>query len=420
MAMDVPRSAAHKRQKLIRRIGIGVATVIGIVAITFGVMTLKPAAFAVDANSVYSEVVKRGPMVRQVRGLGTLVPIEVLFIPALNAGRVDRIFIRPGTPVNANSVILRLSNPALQNQAVGAEFDLKAAEATYIDLRVKLQSEGFDKKAAAAKVNSEYRQAKLKADRDGKLAEAGLIPEVDLKLSNTQATVLAEQDEIEKQRLKIIDESVQAQLDAQKVKIEQLKALYELKKQEVGQLDVTAGTPGVLVDLPVEVGQQIAAGAVLAKVTQPNKLKAQLKITETEARDIIIGQSASVDTHNGIIPGKVIRIDPAAVNGTVTVDVALEGELPLGARPDLSVDGTVEQERLTDILFVGRPANAQPSATTTLFRITPDGKYANRVPVKFGRASVTTIEVLGGLQVGDRIITTEPSQLGDHDRIRLN
>jgi HlyD family secretion protein len=418
--MDVPRSPAFKRKKLIRRIVIGVVIALAVPAITWGVLRLQPAAFAVDANSVVIETVKHGPMVRQVRGLGTLVPLEVLFIPALNAGRVERIFIRPGTPVKADTVILQLSNPELLNEAVTAEFNLKAAEAGYTDLRVQLQSQGFDKQAAAAQVNSDFRQAKLKADRDKKLSDAGLIPDVDLKLSTTQAEELAERDAIEQKRLKIIDESVQAQLDAKKVNINQLRALFELKKHEVDQLNVRAGVAGVLVDLPVEVGQQIAAGAVLAKVTQPNRLKAQLKITETEAKDIITGQQASIDTHNGVIAGKVIRIDPAAVNGTVTVDVGLTEELPPGARPDLSVDGTVELERLNDVVYVGRPTNGQPNSTSTLFKVTPDGKYASRVTVKFGKASVSTIEVVDGLKIGDRVIISDQTTWGDHDRIRLN
>ena len=418
--MDVPRSPAHKRKKLIRRIIWISLIALSIPAITFGVLRLQPAAFSVDASSIYPDTVKRGPMIRQVRGLGTLVPIEVLFIPAINPGRVERIFFRPGTPMKADTVILQLSNPALENEEVTAEYDLKAAEATYTDLKATLQSTTFDKQSAAFKVSSDYRQAKLKADRDKKLADAGLIPEVDLKLSMTLAEEMAEHNKIEEQRLKIIEESVKAQLDAQKVKIEQLRALYELKKRQVGDLAVRAGVDGVLVDLPVEVGQQIAAGAVLAKVTQPTKLKAQLKITETEARDIVIGQTATVDTHNGFIAGKVIRIDPAAVNGTVTVDVGLLEELPLGARPDLSVDGTVELERLNDVVYVGRPTNGQPNSTATLFRITPDGKYANRMTVKFGKASVSTIEILDGLKVGDRVITSDTTPFGDHDRIRLN
>jgi len=418
--MDVPRGEAHKRKRLIKRIILAAIVVVTIPAITFAVLRLQPAAPEVDGSSVWPGTVRRGPMIVQVRGLGTLVPIEVLFIPSRNDGRVDKIFIRPGTPVKADSVILTLSNPELLNDQVDAEYTLKQAEAGYTDLRVQLQSQGFDKQAAAAQVSSDYRQAKLKADRDKKLSEAGLIPDVDLKLSTTQAEELAERDAIEQKRLKIINESVQAQLDAQKVKIEQYKAQYELKKQEVAQLNVRAGADGVLVDLPnIEVGQQVTAGTVLAKVTQPKKLKAQLKITETEAKDILMGQKASIDTHNGVIPGHVIRIDPAAVNGTVTVDVGLDGDLPQGARPDQSVDGTVELEHLADVVYVDRPTVGQPHSTVTLFKYSPDGKYAARTTVKLGLASVNTIEVLGGLQVGDRVILSDMSQWDSHDRIRI-
>ncbi len=417
--MDVPRSPSHKRKRLIRRIVFIALACIAAVGVTFGVMRLQPAAPTVEWSVIWPGTVKRGPMVRQVHGPGTLVPIEVLFIPARSEGRVDKIFMRAGTPVNADSVILTLTNPELLNAEVTAEYALKEAEAAYTDLRVQLQSQGFDKQAVAASVNSDYVQAQLKADRDTKLAAAGLIPEVDLKLSTTQAAELKQRNGIEEKRLKIISESVQAQLDAQKVKIEQLKAQYDLKKQEVAQLNVRAGTPGVLVDLPVEVGQQIAAGAVLAKVTQPTKLKASFKITETEARDILVGQQATIDTHNGVIPGHVIRIDPAALNGSVTVDVGLDGPLPQGARPDQSVDGTVELEHLADVLYVDRPTNGQPNSTVTLFKISPDQKTAARTTVKLGRASVNSIEVLGGLQVGDQVVLSDMAQYDTKDRIRF-
>lgn len=418
--MDVPRGPAHKRKRLIKRIVIIAIACIAIAGGTFAVQRLQPAAPTVEWGTIWPGTVRRGPMIRQVRGLGTLVPLEVLFIPARSDGRVEKIFIRPGTPVKASSVILTLSNPELQNDAVDAEYALKQAEANYTDLRVQLQSQNYDKQAVAAQVNSDYQQATLKADRDKKLAGAGLIPEIDLKLSTTQADELKQRNNIEEKRLKIINESAQAQLDSQKVKIEQLKAEYDLKRQEVDQLNVRAGTDGVLVDLPnIEVGQQVSAGTVLAKVTQPNKLKAQLKITETEAKDILLGQKASIDTHNGIIPGHVIRIDPAAVNGTVTVDVGLDG-VPEGARPDQSVDGTVELEHLSDVVYVDRPTIGQPNSTVTLFKISPDQKTATRATVKLGRASVNTIEVLDGLHVGDQVVLSDMSQWDSHDRIRFN
>ncbi len=418
--MDIQRDPSHKRNRRIRLIVFGALGLAALAAGATALVRLPAAVPSVEWSVIWPGTVKRGPMIRQVHGIGTLTPIEVLFIPARNDGRVDKIFIRPGTPVKADSVILKLTNPELENESIDSEYSLKQEQAAFTNLRVQLQSQGFDKQAAAAQVNSDYRQAQLKADRDTRLSAAGLIPEVDLKLSTTQAAELKERDSIEQKRLGIIQESVQAQLDAERVKIEQLKAQHELKQQEVAQLNVRAGAPGVLVDLPVEVGQQISAGTVLAKVTQPSKLKASLKITETEARDILIGQPASIDTHNGLIAGHVIRIDPAAVNGSVTVDVGLDGQLPHGARPDQSVDGTVELEHLADVVYVDRPTIGQPNSTVTLFKVSPDQKYGTRATVKLGRASVNTIEVLGGLQVGDQVVLSDMAQWDSHDRIRFN
>jgi hypothetical protein len=326
---------------------------------------------------------------------------------------------------------MELSNPTLTEAMVGAEFDLKQAQANLADLTVTLQSTTFDKQAVAAQVTADYNDAKLAADRDQQLAKLGLIPDLDVKLSQNKAQQLDYRNELEKKRLGIISQSVEAQLAAQKVKIDQLKAVYELKKQQVDQLRVRAGVTGVLQQLggttsaagtapPLEAGQNVLAGSILAKIAQQDKLKAQVKITETEAKDIAIGQPASIDTRNGIIPGKVTRIDPSAVNGTVTVDVKLEGALPAGARPDLSVDGTIDIERLADVVYVGRPTVGQPHSTVTMFRYDPDGKTATRVTVKLGRASVNTIEVLDGLKVGDRVILSDMSAQDSHDRIRLN
>jgi hypothetical protein len=315
----------------------------------------------------------------------------------------------------------------------GAEYDLKQAEAAYTDLDVTLQSLKFDKQAAAAEVASDYQEAKIKADRDKQLADQGLIAPLDFKLSATEARQLEIRNQIEEKRLGIIDRSAEAQLAAQRVKIDQLKAIYELKKQQVDGLRVRAGVAGILQQLgnstapaasgvtpPLEVGQNVTAGAILAKVAQENHLKAQIRITETEAKDIALNQPASIDTHNGTIAGRVTRIDPAAVNGTVLVDVALGGALPAGARPDLSVDGTIDIERLGDVLYVGRPTTGQPHTTITLFRLDPGGKTATRVQVKLGRASVNTIEITDGLKAGDKVILSDMSSMDSHDRIRLN
>jgi HlyD family secretion protein len=345
---------------------------------------------------------------------------------------VTKINVRPGTMVRPDTVLMELDNPELQQQTLDAEFTLKAAEASYTDLTVQLKTQLFDKKSAAAQVTSDYKEAALHADRDLKLEKEGLIPKLDAEISTNKADQLKIRNDLEDQRLKIIDESAQAQLAAQRVKIEQARALYALKKGQLEQLKVRAGATGVMAQLgpgtvagatagsTLDVGQKVTAGTILAKIAQPNKLKAELKINETEAKDIVAGQPASIDTRNGIIKGQVSRIDPTAVNGNVTVDVKLEGELPPGARPDLSVDGTIELERLNNVVFMGRPTNGQPNGTLSIFKITPDGQYADRVQVKLGRSSVNTIEVLSGLQPGDQVILSDMSAQDGHDRIRLN
>jgi HlyD family secretion protein len=370
--------------------------------------------------------VKRGPMLRQVRGLGTLVPEEILWIPAQTNGRVDQIVVRPGAIVNPDTVLMKMSNPEVELAASQAEWALKAAEAQYTDLRVKLESQRLDQEAAAARVASEYAQAKLNSDVEARLGEQGLTSDVKVKTTKHIADELLNRSKIEREKADISKESVQAQLAAQRVNIEKMRAEWELKKKQLAMLQVRAGVHGVLQQLgpsqaaPVEVGQQIAAGGILAKVAQPSKLKAELKIAETQAKDILIGQLAQIDTRHGIIEGRVSRIDPAVQNGTVTVDVRLEGKLVPGARPDLSVDGTIELERLDDVVYVGRPVFGQPNSTITLFKLDPDQKEATRVQVKLGRTSVNTIEVLEGLKVGDNVILSDMTAQDAHNRIRLN
>jgi HlyD family secretion protein len=381
---------------------------------------MKPAAPEVDAATVWPDTVRRGPMLRQVRGLGTLVPEEILFIAAQTDGRVDRIAVRPGAIVSANTVLLELSNPELELAANDAEWQVKSAEANYTDLRVRLESQKLEQQSVAARVQSDYVQAKLKADLEQKLGDQGLTSEINLKTTKAIADELANRSSIEKKKIEISGESIEAQLAAQRVQIEKLRAAWQLKKAQVQQLTVRAGAQGVLQQLPVEVGQRLAPGTVLAKIAQPSKLKAELKIPETQAKDILLGQTVDIDTRNGVIPGRVSRIDPAVLNGTVTVDVRLEGKLPSGARPDLSVDGSVEIERLADVVFVNRPVLGQPNSTISLFKLELDGKEAIRVPVKLGRASVTTIEILEGLKVGDRVLLSDMSAMDGHNRIRLN
>jgi HlyD family secretion protein len=417
--MDVPRKSAA-RKKRIRQIVTAVVALIAIAVVTKVLAGLKPAAPSVELAQLWPDTVKRGPMLRQVRGLGTLVPETPWTIPALTDGRIEQRLMLPGTVVSPDTLLLVMSNPELQQGLVDAEWKLKAAEAELNNLRVKLQSDRLTQQSLEATSETEARKAKLTADRDTELRRLGLKSDLEAKISIATAEDLANKDSIEKERLKIGLEAIQAQLAVQRATVEQLRAMYELKKSQVRALQVRAGVRGILTQVAVDIGQRVAAGAALAKVVQPERLKAELKIPETQVKDVVIGQYASVDTRNGVIDGKVSRIDPAAVNGTVTVDVKLEGTLPQGARPDLSVDGTIEIEKLADVMFVGRPTFGQPNSTISLFKIEADGKGANRVQVKLGRSSVNTIEILGGLRVGDRVILSDMSAWDAHDRIRLN
>jgi HlyD family secretion protein len=422
--MDIPRKDAS-RKKLIRRITIGVVVIGAVVGTSLGLNRLKPAAPSVDGGVVWRDTVKRGPMTREVRGLGTLVPEETLLIPATTAGRVARIIIRPGTPVKADSVVMVLTSPELETDTLNAEYALKAAEADYENLKVTLAKAKIDIQAAIGTIRGDLATAKLQADRDAALSKEGLYSDVDARISAGKARELQNRLDLETQRLNINVQAEDAQLAAQKVKVEQLRAQYMLKKSQVDQLKVKAGFDGMLQQLPtpVEVGQSVVAGTPLGKVAQPSRLKAELKIAETQVKDVRIGQHAVVDTRNGLIEGKVSRIDPSILNGTVTVDVALivgkEG-LPDGARPDLSVDGTIELERLNDVVFVQRPVFGQQDSTVQLFKVEPDGRYANKVKVALGRASVSTIEVKDGLKVGDVVILSDMSAYDTYDRIKLN
>lgn len=417
--MDIPRKDIAKKKKT-RRILITAAGLIVIAGITLGLSRLKPAAPSVERETVWIDTVKRGSMLRQVRGTGTLVPEQYQWIPAASEGRVEEIYIRPGTPVEADSVLLRLNNPQLELDTKDAELQLKGAEAEFVNQKAKLETVRMDQEAAAARVKSDYLEAQLRAEADEALAKDGLVADITLKISRAKAEELATRYEIEKRRLAVNAESMVAQLRSQQVRVDQVRALYDLKRKQVDQLQVRAGSHGVLQQLPVEVGQRVAVGAILAKVAQPENLKAELRIAETQAKDVQIGQIASIDTRNGLIAGRVSRVDPAVQNGTVTVDVSLEGALPKGARPDLTVDGTIELERLSDVMYVGRPASGQEHSNIGLFKLSADGKSASRTTVKLGRSSVNTIEVLSGLQVGDQVVLSDMAAWDAFDTIRLN
>ena len=391
-----------------------------VMAITIGLARLKPAAPSVDRSTVWVDTVKRGPMLRQVRGLGTLVPQQVRWIPAPTEGRVENILVQPGVQVTPGTVILEMVNLQLLQEAQDAEYQVKAIEADLDNLRVRLESERMTQQSATAGVQAEYSQAKLQLDTDEALAKEGLIPPLNLKLSHVRVQELANRLRIEQERLKINTQAIRAQLAAQQARVEQLRALAQLRRSQVASMRVVAGTAGVLQEISVQVGQQVQPGTNLARVADPTSLKAELRIAETQAKDIQIGQPAAIDTRNGVVPGRVIRIDPASREGTVGVDVAFEGQLPPGARPDLSVDGTIELERLTDVLYVGRPAFGQGQSTVGMFRLEDGGKTAVRVPVQLGRSSVNTIEILAGLREGDQVILSDTSQWDSYDRIRLN
>src|SRR2546430_2750873 len=421
--MDVARPDLARRRRR-RRILYSVAGLGALVVITIGLSRLKPAAPLVE--NPWPDTVKRGQMLRQVRGNGTLVPEEILWIPTLSAGRVERIMVLPGARVKADTVLVELSNPDVDQAAFDAESQLTGAEADRANLRVQLDSQKLTEEAIVATAQANYSSAKLDFEVNDELAKAGLVPALTLKQAKAKAEELAKLLEIEQQRLTISADAARAQLAVQEAKVAQLRAQLQLRRRQVEALKIRAGIDGVLQKLgdaaattTLQVGQQLAPGANVARVANPAKLKAEIKIAETQAKDIQFDQGAEIDTRNGVIPGHVVRIDPSAQNGTVTVDVALDGPLPKGARPDLSVDGTIQLEKLENVLYVGRPVQGQPESTIGLFKIVDGGKEAIRVPVKLGRSSVSTIEVVEGLQVGDQVILSDMSQYDAYARVRL-
>lgn len=391
-----------------------------VAALALGLSRLKPAAPAVQRTTVWVDSVKRGPMLREVRGTGTLVPEHIQWISTATEGRVEQIYVLAGTPVKPDTVLLELSNPELDLSAKDAELQLRSAQAEYENEKARLANQQMDQEAAAASVKSDYVEAKLRAEADEKLSKDGLVADITLKISTAKAEELQTRYELEKKRLELSGETVKSKLSVQQARVDQMQALVQLRRNQVDALHVRAGTSGVLQQLPVQVGQRVTAGTILALVAQPESLKAELKIAETQARDILSGQPASIDTRNGVIPGRVMRIDPAVQNGTVTVDVALQGALPKGARPDLTVDGIIELERLENVLYTGRPVSGREQAQITLFKLDPDGQTASRVKVKLGHSSVNTIEILDGLREGDQIVLSDMSQWDDYDHIRLN
>lgn len=417
--MDIKRPDQSKA-RLRRRIILGVVGVVVLTGITVALARLKPAAPTVDLKSVWIDTVKRGPMVRQVRGTGTLVPEEIRWIAARTQGRVERIVLRPGAVVEPDSVLLVLSNPDVEQAAAGADSQLKAAEAELVNLEVQLRSGVLAAESAAASAQASYEQTKLRAEVNEELFKDGLVSSLEMRLSKVTAQHAATANEIEKKRFAFSKDSIAPQLAVKAAQVDRLRAEARLRRDEVNALSVRAGMQGVLQVLPVEVGAQVQPGANLARVADPTRLKAQVHIAETQAKDILIGQVAQIDTRNGIVEGRVVRVDPSVQNGTVTVDVTLNGEMPRGARPDLSVDGVVELERLDNVIFVGRPAFGQERSVVKIFKLDAEGVFAERSPVQLGRSSVNTVEIVEGLQPGDRVILSDMSQYDANDRVKLN
>ena len=417
--MDIPRPNAAKEKRR-RLIIIGSVSVLALAGITFFLARLKPAAPTVERSLVWIDTVKQGPMVRQVRGLGTLVPVDIRWLAARTSGRVERIVLRPGAVVQPDSLILELTNPDVEQAALNATLQLKAGEAELESLIAEVDRGLLEMEANAASVKSDYERARLQAEVNDELFKDGLVASVVLKQSKVTAEAAAARWEIEQKRLELSRRTRDAQIAPKEAEVARLRAQADLSRRDAEALHVRAGVAGVLQLLPLEVGQQVAPGSNIARVADPTKLKAEIRIAETQAKDILIGLTASIDTRNGIVAGRVSRIDPAVANGTVLVDVALTGDLPKGARPDLSVDGTVELERLDNVVYVGRPAFGQERSKVGIFRLDADDRIATRTPVELGRSSVNTIEIVAGLKPGDRVILSDMSTWDSTDRVRLN
>ena len=417
--MDIARPDIARKKRLRQSLYAVFAAVV-VALVTVGVSRLQPAAPRVDRDTIYLDTVQRGPLVRQVRGIGTLVPERIRWIPATTDGNVERIVIRPGATISPDTVVVELSNPELEQMALEARLNLDAAEARYSNRQVEVERDLLEQRATLASTEAQLISARLQAEADEQLAELGLVPSIQLQQSQAAEREYETRYAIEQERLQLATATVDAQLAVEQAEVDRLRTLHELRLQQVDDLNVVAGMHGVLQQVPLDAGQRVTAGTNLARVGDPTILKAELRIAETQAKDIQIGQKASIDTRNGVIPGHVTRIDPAVENGTVLVDVALDGALPRGARPDLTVDGTIELERLDDIIFVGRPVFGQEDSVVSLFKVETDGTHAARTRVGLGRASVNAIEVLEGLQPGDRVVLSDMSTWDQFDRVGID
>jgi HlyD family secretion protein len=417
--MDIKRPPKSKLKKKIRTVILAVVGVAAIGGITYGLAKIKPAAPTLDRSTVVIETVQRGPFVRDVHGVGTLVPQVTRIVPAPADGRVETILVQAGVEVSPSTVIVELSNPQMEQQAADATFQVKAAEADEENLKVRLESDSMTQKSAIASINAEYSQAKLQLDADEVLAKQGLVADLVLKISRVQVQNLANRLKVEQERLAVGSKATKAQLNAQSSRVQQLRALAKLKQDQVDALKVRAGTGGVLQEVTVKEGQQVTPGFNIARVADPASLKAELRVAETQVKDVKVGQMVTVDTRNGIIQGQVARIDPSAREGTFTIDASLNAPLPPSARPDVGVDGLIILERLDNVLHVGRPSFGQGQSTIGIFVLTPDGTEAERRTVTLGRYSVSTVEIVSGLKEGDKVIVSDTSQYDGYTRIRV-
>jgi multidrug resistance efflux pump len=397
----------------------GGLTLLAIVMTTLGLRSLKPAAPRVERSAVWIDSVQRGPLVIEVRGPGTLVPERIRYISAVTAGRVEQRLAQPGQPVSPGTVLLELSNPDVQLQALESERQLSVAQADRVNLKATLESQRLNQEASVAAAKAAYLDAKRNAEASQELASKNLISRMDASRARDHVEELETRYQVEQQRLEVVSQAADSQLALQQAQVDRLRAVTEFQRGRIRSMVVKAGTSGILQELPLEVGQWAQPGASLARVVEPSRLKAVLRIPETQAKDVTLGQPATIDTRNGLIQGKVVRIDPAVLNGTVSVDVSLEGELPRGARPDLSVDGTIQVERLDNVLHVGRPAYGQANSTVGLFKLVEGGTAARRTSVRLGRTSVNSVEVLGGLQAGDKVVISDMSRWDGFDRVKV-
>jgi len=416
--MDILRTGIAEKKRRNRWLMIATG-VVAVAAVTVVLAGLEPAVPAVDRDTVWIGTVERGTFERQVRGHGTLVPENLRWVQARTTGRVEIVHVKPGHRVAADGVILELSNPEITRSAIDAENSLRRAEAELESLRMTLISSELDQRARVAELDAEYTRVSLEAEANRELNDKGLVSEIHLRSSEAMARALATRQDIEAQRLEMNPKANRAFLAAKEAEVEQHRALYRLRADQLDALAVRAGIAGVVQEVPVEIGQQVAPGTMLAKVAEPTHLQAELRVPATRAHDVRPGQAVSVDTRNGLVDGSVTRIDPSVQEGSVMVEVRLDGSLPEGARPDLAVDGAIQIELLTDVLYIGRPVQAQENATIGLYRLETDGKHAARVSVELGGSSVDTIEIVDGLLEGDRVILSDTSRWDDNERIRL-